>query len=241
MSSSDRRPLTLERLSMRAPLWIASLAVLSLSACATDDSHPADPAPLTPTERYSIEVKPAPDEVQLAAHASGLSDAQVAALTDLVARWSGGTRGQLTIKAPEHGPDPSGVYRTATDARDFLIAQGIQASDVHIVGYDAQGDAHAPVRVGFMHYVAQGPQCGQSWSNLADVRSNREYDEFGCAVTANVAAELASPEDLLHPRAMTGPDAGRRETVITKYRTGDNTSTTRDSQANGAVSTVVGQ
>jgi pilus assembly protein CpaD len=230
----------LER-KMRAPLWIASLSVLALGACAMDDEHPANPAPLTPTERYSIEVRPSPDELQLAPHTAGLSPAQLQALTDLVARWNGGSRGPLTVKAPEHGPDPSGVYRTATDARDFLLAQGIQPQDVRIVGYDAQGDAQAPVRVGFVGYVAQGPQCGQDWGNLADVRSNREYDQFGCSMTANVAAELASPEDLLHPRAMTPPDASRRETVITKYRQGDTTSTTRDAQANGAVSSTLGQ
>ena len=115
------------------------------------------------------------------------------------------------------------------------------AANIRIVGYDAGGDPRAPVRVGYIRYEAQGPQCGQSWENLADVRQNREYDEFGCAVTANVAAELASPEDLLHPRAMTPPDAARRETVITKYRQGDTTSTAKDTQANGAVSSTVGQ
>jgi pilus assembly protein CpaD len=226
---------------MRVPLWIASLAVLALGACAMDDAKPNDPAPLTPTERFSIQVNPAPEELQLAPHAAGLSEAQVAALTDLVTRWNGGTRGQITIKAPEHGPDPGAVYRTATASRDFLLQQGLQPADVRIVGYDAAGDAKAPVRVGFMRYEAQGPQCGQSWDNLADVRSNHEYAEFGCAVTANVAAELAAPEDLLHPRPMTPPDAARREQVITKYRTGDTTSTAKDTQANGAVSTAVGQ
>ena len=241
MSSNDRRYFAPERPLMRAPFWIASLAVLALGACATDGDSPANPAPLTPTERYSIEVKPAPDEVQLAAHASGLSQAQVAALTDLLTRWNGGERGQITIKAPEHGPDAAGVFAVATGARAFLLAQGLDAAQVRIVGYDANGDPKAPVRVGFMRYEAHGPQCGQSWENLADVRSNREYDEFGCAVTANVAAELAEPEDLLHPRPMTPPDAARRETVITKYRQGDTTSTAKDTQASGAVSATVGQ
>ncbi len=226
---------------MRVPFWIASLAVLALGACATDGAQPAAPAPLTPTEQYSIEVKPAPEELQLAAHANGLSPTQISALTEFVASWNAGPRGQITIKAPEHGPDPGGVYRTATEARDFLLSRGLQAAAVRIVGYDASGDPKAPVRVGYMRYVAQGPRCGQNWGNLADVRSNETYAEFGCAVTANVAAELASPEDLLHPRDMTPPDAARREMVIEKYRQGETTSTAKDTQANGAVSSTVGQ
>ena len=240
MSLSDPRPI-MERPYMRAPFWAAGLALLALGACATDDAKPTTPLPLTPSERFSIEVTPSPDELQLAAHTTGLSPAQTAALNDFIARWAAGARGAITVKAPEHGPDPAGAYRTATDTRDFLIAQGVAAADIRIVGYDAGGDAKAPVRVGYIRYEARGPQCGQSWDNLADVRSNREYAEFGCAMTANIAAQLANPEDLLHPRAMTPPDATRRENVLAEYRTGDTTSTNKDTQANGAVSTTVGQ
>jgi pilus assembly protein CpaD len=227
---------------MRVPLLTAGLALLALGACAMDDNNPSTRSQaLTPTEQYSIDVAPAPVELQLAAHAGGLSAAQTTALTDLVGRWGAANRsGPITIKAPEHGPDDSAVYRTVTDARDYLVAQGVDAQLVRIVGYNASGDPKAPVRVGFLRYEAHGPQCGQSWSNIADVRSNRAYPEFGCAVTANVAAQLANPEDLLHPRDMTPPDAGRRETVLGHYRAGDTTSTAKDTQANGAVSTTVG-
>jgi pilus assembly protein CpaD len=226
---------------MRAPLWAAGLALLALGACATDDAKPTTPAPLTPTERFSIEVTPTPDELQLAAHTSGLSSAQTAALDDFLGRWSAGERSPITVKAPEHGPDPAGVYRTATDTRDYLVSQGVSAGNIRIVGYDASGDAKAPVRVGFIRYEARGPQCGQTWENLANVNNNREYDNFGCAMTANIAAQLANPEDLLHPRTMTPADTARRENVLAKYRTGENTSTTKDTQANGTVSTTVGQ
>ena len=61
---------------------------------------------------------------------------------------------------------------------------------------------------GFMRYVAKGPDCGRSWSNLAAVDDNREYAEFGCALTANIAAQLGNPADLVNPRA--ADDAERR-------------------------------
>ncbi|HEY2707475.1 MAG TPA: CpaD family pilus assembly protein [Caulobacteraceae bacterium] len=239
MSLSDR--MTKEFLTMRTPL-LASLACLALCACASDDVGPtlANPVALTPSEHFAIEVKPSSQELMLAAHASGLSPAQSDALGDFMSRWMEANRGEITVKAPEHGPDSAGVYRTATAARDFLISEGVPADAVKIVGYDAGGDAAAPVRVSFVRYEAKGPQCGQSWADLAQTHQNVEYPEFGCSVTANIAAQLDDPADLLHPRASDPPDAQRRGVVLDKYRTGVLTSTPRDPQADVTLSDVGG-
>jgi len=56
-----------------------------------------------------------------------------------------------------------------------------------------------------------------------------------------IAAQVADPADLLHPRTEAPPDAARRQTVLDKYRQGAVTSAAKDTQANGAVSTTVGQ
>ncbi|HVN01640.1 MAG TPA: CpaD family pilus assembly protein [Caulobacteraceae bacterium] len=231
MSSSDRGPnwsLTAMRTSLITGLSVVALCVAS---AARAEKAPDGPWPITPTERYGIEVKSAPDEILLAAHASGLSPAQMDALRDFMWRWMNTDRGAITVHAPEHGPDQGGVYRTASAARDFLIDQGVPASAVQIVGYDAAGDARAPVRVEFTRFLAIGPECGRSWSNLTDTRSNAAYPEFGCAVTANIAAQIADPADLLHPRATDAPDIQRREFVLGKYSQGQLTSTLPDPQA----------
>ena len=224
---------------MRASLWLAGLSLLALGACATDSVGPkaaADPPPVTPSERFAIQVDPAPLELKLGVHDAGLSPNQADAVRDFAGRWRLTDRAPITIKAPEHGPMQGAVYRTATGARDLLIADGVDPQAVRIVGYDAADDQAAPVVVGFVRYQAHGPQCGRSWDNLANVYANQGYAEFGCAVTANIAAQVAEPADLLHPRASDPPDAGRRQTVLDKYRQGATTTTTKDSQANGAVS-----
>jgi len=227
---------------MRAPLWLAGLSLLALGACASDPhSHhaAADPAPITPSERYPIEVQPAPLELKLGAHLDGLSPTQVDAMRDFISRWNDADRGPITVKAPSHGPDPAAVYRTATGARDWLIAQGVPPDEVRIVGYDAAADAGAPILVGFLRYEAKGPQCGQSWSDLAKVLADNEtYKEFGCSITANIAAQTADPADLLHPRIETPPDASRRQVVLDKYLQGTTTATVKDAQANGAISST---
>jgi pilus assembly protein CpaD len=224
---------------MRTPL-IASLACLALGACASDqNASPLTEAhPVTPTERYAIQVKPTAVELMLAAHGAGLSPAQVDALRNFMGRYNDADRGSITIKAPEHGPDQTGVYRTATSTRDFLISEGVAPGDVQIVGYDAGGDAKAPVRVAFVSYLAQGPACGNSWSDITKEASNEPYPEFGCSVTANIAVELADPADLMHPRASDPPDALRRTGVLNEYRQGSMTSTPADPQADGTFSTV---
>jgi pilus assembly protein CpaD len=243
MSSSDPPPLK-ERSTMRASLFLAGLGLLALGACASDpqaDHKPAAPPAITPTEQFSIKVQPAPLELKLGPHPDGLSPMQAAALRDFIGRWNDADRGMITVKAPEHGPNAEAVYRTATGARDFLIAQGVSPDVVRIVGYDAGADPAAPVRVGLLRYEARGPACGQDWGNLADAFKNETYAEFGCSVTANIAAQVANPEDLLHPRAETPPDGSRRQVVIDKYRLGTTTTTAKDAQANGAVSSGVGQ
>jgi len=222
---------------MRLTPWLASMAVLALGACATGRAD-NDPAPLTPTERYTIEVRPNPEELKLAVHPAGLSERQADALGDFVHVWRSADAGAVTVKAPIHGPDPAAAYRTATAARDFLVAQGADPAKVRIVGYDAGGDANAPVIVGFMRYQAKGPDCGQSWSDLAKVSNNSEYPEFGCSMAANIAAEIANPADLLAPREADPADAQRRQTVMDKYRQGAATSAAKDDQASSAVSSV---
>jgi pilus assembly protein CpaD len=223
---------------MRAYL-IGGLALAALAAVGTAHAGAPDtPEPVTSIEHFGIQVKPAPQEVLLAAHPAGLSLAQAAALRDFGWRWMNGDRSGITVNAPEHGPDSAGVYRTASAARDYLVDQGVPAMAIQIVGYDAGGDAHAPIRVSFMHYRAEGPECGLAWSNLSDTRSNVAYPEFGCAITANIAAQVADASDFLRPRPVDPTDPLRKENALNTYRSAQVTGTPLDPQADATFSSV---
>jgi pilus assembly protein CpaD len=224
--------------TMARPIGLVMLGLLALSACAAPAAKEHAPDPLIPSEHFAIEVSPAPLELRLAPHAHGLSPAQTQALLDFVGRWRDADQGEITLRTPEHAADPAAAYRTVNAARDFLVQNGVDPNLAHIVGYEA-GDASAPIVLSFTRYEARGPQCGQSWEDLAHTTSNREYDNFGCAITANLAAEVANPRDILAPRQMDPPDTMRRESAITKWRTPAVMSTPKDPQADVRLSSVV--
>jgi pilus assembly protein CpaD len=216
------------------------IAALALGACATDDvANNSAPQPLTPTEHFAIEVRQQPRELKLAPHPQGLSPTQVEALGDFVDRWTDGDGGPVTVHAPQNGGDAQATGHTVEDVRAFLVERGVAPGKVRVVGYDSGGDAQAPIVVGYEVFVARGPECGREWENLTATRNNTEYANFGCATTANMAAQIANPGDVLNPRALDPTDASRRQTVLDHYRKGEKTSSDKDDQANGAISTAV--
>jgi pilus assembly protein CpaD len=219
-------------------LIVSGLALFA-TGCATDGlMHHADKTPpaVTPTEQYAITVTRAPDEILLAPHADGLSAAQSAALAALVQRWRDVDGDEITIHSPG---GQAQAYRAVAAVQEALEGLGVRSDQITLAAYDPGDRAGAPIAVGFEGYHAQGPACGRNWKDFTKTFQNQVNNNFGCATTANIAAMIANPADLLRPRAMDAPDAARRETVLGKYRQGAVTSSPKDPQANGAVSNTL--
>lgn len=218
---------------LKTGLWLAALA--SLAACAATPAGPEPARAPTETQTWAerVKVTPTSDEILLAVHAAGLSANQGAALEALVGRWLRAEARELVITAP------AGAGAMAVQARERLIFLGAPAAKVRIVAADPAASGEAALRVGFVRYQAEPLKCGQAWESLTATRDNRAYENFGCAVAANMAAQVADPEDLVRPRDMAPADAGRRDVVLGKYRRGEVTSTARDEQASGAISKAI--
>lgn len=208
-------------------LLVLAAPACGLAACATAAGDSA--TPVRPTARYALEARPALQEIALAPRADGLSPAQRAALADMAVR-SGGK--PIVVRAPA-GDDPVSA-RSAFNARAALESMG--AADVRVGSYDAPPGA--PILVGFTGYEAVVPQCG-NWNNLTATRDNAGYSNFGCAITANMAAQIADPADIVSPNPLDPTDAQRRSTVIGKYRAGEVTAADTPDSASGVVSRVV--
>ena len=223
-----------------AQLCMAVLASASLAACAAGGVSPADPAAITDLDQYPLKTIEHPDELRLAAHPQGLSQAQATAVAGLAERWERAGSGSVVVQTPRADADPRAAYATSAAAVDLLVSLGVPADRVQRIGYDPDHSGPAPVIVGFLAYQAAVPTCGRDWENLAATGANRPTRNFGCAVNANLAAQMANPADIAGPREMTAVDAGRRTVVLGKYRDGQITSSARDPQAAGGMSKVAG-
>jgi pilus assembly protein CpaD len=220
------------------------LAVLALgaavSACATRPAPDAVADARTPTEQFVPRVVASPEEIRLAVHPDGVSANQAAALAAFADAWREAEGGAVSIQAPAGpGPDSGAVGRATESARARLLAAGVPAQMIQVVGYDAGGAANAPLVVGFLRHQVDLPRCGETWTNIARSASNAPQPNFGCAVTANMAAQIANPSDLVAARPMDPSDAGRRSVVLDKYRKGEVTASQVDENAGGAVSQAV--
>ena len=223
----------------RKPLLALTLstAVVGLTGCVGGPASLGGPAPLTPTSRYSLQVEAGLDRIALAVHDDGLSANQNAALRALAQRFAASGAGTVVIEAPAGG-DPVSA-QAAHEARTALERIGLPSERLRLVSYVGP-DPRAPVLVGFETVQAAVPRCGAAWGNLSRTGDNMSGSNFGCAVTANLAAQIADPRDIAAPRPMTPADAARRSVVFDKYRAGQPTAAPQETLVEGArVSTAV--
>lgn len=219
---------------------IALICSLGLTAvaCASPRAE-AEKAIVNPLERFPLTAHDEADETRLAVHPGGLSSNQAAALAGVADRWRDAGGDVLTLTVPERGPQEMAARAMAEQARNTLMQDGVDPRAIRIGGYDSAGDAAAPIVASFASIAADVPQCGKSWDNLSGTQSNNNQSNFGCAVAANMAAQIANPADINGPQAMTPSDAGRRAAVIQNYRKGAVTSAAIDPNGSGAVSKAI--
>lgn len=209
-------------------------AGLAASGCASV-AGVAD-APVTPLSRYALQVEPGLDRIALAVHDHGLSSNQRAALRDLAARYGTSGAGHVRIESPA-GDDPVSVQQ-AYAVRAFLQGVGVPEERIQMAAYAAP-DSRAPVLAGFETLQASIPDCAAEPRHMGTRLSNQSSGGFGCAITANMAAQIANPRDILGARPMTPADSGRAAVVFANYRKGDVSSTPQEPLVSGRISGAV--
>lgn len=141
--------------------------------------------------------------------------------------YKGGSSGVVQILLPSGSPNAAAADAMRREIRATLASAGVPANKLVETRYQAggAGDA-APVRLRYTAITAQTEPCGKWPSDLAiNTMQNKNYENFGCASQANLAAQIANPMDLLGPREMSPIDAVQRGEVIKDYR-GISTGTT---------------
>jgi len=214
------------------------LALAALAACASAPPDKYIAHGLTPTEHFAVETQAQPDQVALAVHAEGVSVHQQAALSELASRWRDAGGDVMVVKLPADAADPNRAKSMAYAVQSQLEGLGVPADRIQLAAYQA-GVPDGPVLAGFLRLAAKVQDCSGGWDNLSSTMANEPYKHFGCAITANIAAQVADPRDFVSPPGLAPADNVRRQAVLGKYREGKLTASEKDDQASGAVSTAV--
>ena len=213
------------------------LASLSLSACATDQASvkTATPDPKLPTEQFPLEAQSKTQAFNLRINPNGLSDNQKSALNQVAekASWSAGDPADIDIIT---SPDPAAI---AAGQRIAVYLMGKDVASQSLTQKSLDGQPADIVTVNLVAYRARTYDCNESWENLSATRNNLPYANYGCAVNANLAAQIADPRDLDRASPATPPDAARKSVILDKYRKGEVTGSATDDASKGTISEAV--
>jgi pilus assembly protein CpaD len=214
---------------MAKTIVCVSVAALGLVGCSNGEER-AQVAGWTlvdPSERHPILVSQQPQSmnVQVTRGSGGLTPHQRAELMAFAARSRASDAGnsKVIIGAPSGGTNEVAAMRAVHEIRQLLNDNGIAETAIAVEVYSREGDPQPPIRVSFMRYIAEGPQCGDWSTNLARDPQNMPYPNLGCTMQHNLAAMIANPADLLGPRGETGRSGERRDVTWDKYVKGDTT------------------
>lgn len=205
------------------------LAGCALAGCKHDSgAQVAGWALVDPSQRHPIMVsqQPATLQVHVPRGMSGLSPSQRAEVMQFAgsSRATDSGNSRLVIAAPSGASNEVAAMNAVQQIRDILMDGGFSESTITVEAYSGDGRREPPIRISYMRYVAEGPECGNDWSeNLARNPKNFNYPDFGCAQQRNLAAMVANPADLLGPRTEGPRDSNRRDDVYGKYVTGKTT------------------
>jgi pilus assembly protein CpaD len=219
--------------SLRPAITLAAVLTIAVPAGGCWQSSPRMQAPFTLSnayERHPIKVSQGEAllDLSVSRNARGLSSAQWGQLYDYLSGYQERGTGRLVIKAPTGGANEKSAMRAYEDVRQAMRRIGIRPNEVALEPYFAKYDPGAPLRLSYLEYVAQGPDCPDWSEDMGRDPQNLPWPNMGCAMQKNLAAMVADPQDLLYPRHETPRPSERRDTVWRKYVAGETTISKRD-------------
>ncbi|PDT35215.1 pilus assembly protein CpaD [Sinorhizobium sp. FG01] len=210
-------------MSTRISARIAALAILAglLAGCGSKDRLATGSIPDDYRTRHPIVIAEGERVIDIPV-ASG--DRRLTAGTRDVIRgfateYRNASSGVIQIMLPRGSANSHAAQIVRKDIRRVLAASGVPPKRMIETSYEAlaPGDA-APIRLSYVAITAQTAPCGEWPEDLTLTMENRNYYNFGCASQSNLAAQIASPTDLIGPRQMSPVDAAQRGEVIDAWR-----------------------
>ena len=218
-----------------ASLVLSGLVLSGCESVAELDGHaPAHPDPILPSTQYAMTTDTQVRTLNFRVERD-LSDNQRKALDQVAARAAWTADQAVDVQIVTSG-DPASIAAGRAMA-NYLYARDVADKDLALKS--AQDQAPDIVTVNVVSYRAHHLDCNQTWDNVTATGGNQPYQNFGCAVTANLAAQIADPRDIDHAQALQPADDSRRADVLDKYRQGKITSAETDANAKGTISDAI--
>jgi pilus assembly protein CpaD len=224
--ASIRRVHTTKKIVTSVAIAVSALALAGCEHLDDKPSHTAGWTLLEPSQRHPILVSQQQQgmNLQVPRNQHGLTSSQRAQLYGFLEKYRSmdGGNSKVVISVPAGSANEVAAMRAVADIRPMLGEHGFGDSMVSIEPYHADGSS-PPIKVSYMRFHAEAPECGRWPDNLADSKRNTNYHNFGCAQQRNLAGMIANPADLLGPRTMSTTNGDRRDTVYDKYIKGEPT------------------
>lgn len=223
------------RLVHLVSLMTGGLAAMGLAGCGHERAGPqvAGFTLVDASQRHPILVSQQPTTMSLRVPrgSGGLAPRQRAQVVEFASRYRASDAGdsRLVIAAPSGSPNEVAALSSVHEIHDILVDSGFSPSAIIVEAYTEERDPHPPVRLSYLRYVAEAPECGSWPANLAREPQNLPYENLGCATQRNLAVMVANPGDLLGPRGETARASERRDVVWEKYVRGQSTTAAKTS------------
>jgi len=176
-------------------------------------------------ERHPIAVKQGEVTLDLAVYrgASGLNHSQRDQLYTFLWDYKSQGAERLLIRAPSGGANETAALRAYDEVRRAMRRAGIDPATVVLEPYFANSDPAAPLRISYVQFFAEPPDCPDWSEDIGRDPRNMPWPNKGCATQRNLAASVADARDLLGPRGETPRPGERRDVVWGKYVAGQPT------------------
>lgn len=208
-----------------------TLAVVIMAACSTPTASTGPNV-----FKNKIQVAESIERLELYTRPNGLelSARDELAVNQFLQSYRRSGNGPIYLNIPNTASSGLGAQQAQALIRRNLAGLGLGGAAMQTGQYQAPYGNPAPVVVSYRTLKTVPQDCRQQ-GDVTDTFTNQPYDNFGCFHSANLAAMIGDPRQLLEPYDMTIPDSQRRQTVYDKYIKGENTASTQPDRQQVAV------
>lgn len=204
-------------------LSMAFIAPALLSGCIQGGTLPV------PTHRlHPVKVAESVERLELYARPDGLelSARDEYAVSNFLQAYAAEGSGPIFINRPAAALTGQGVAQTDALLNRLMGQNGIASGTAQSGTYHTRPGDPAPVVISYRTLRAISQDCS-SLGDLTVTHRNTVTPEFGCFASANLAAMISDPRQLIEPYATQAPNAQRRQVVYDRYIEGVSTASER--------------